>query len=233
MARSAPCRQPRRLRAPATETPSLLGSSHGKAGSALVRHYRRMPRGCANEVGSICEAAFKGRRSRGPGVPRPLSGSRSTLPPRRLRPCPLRLHCRCACRSQRRRLRARPASEMMSPLRGAARPHRCGEISAGGNCGAAAHSTKSLGRELDPRFYCSLRAVKVVSPAFARRSPPLTVLARMRRVSIGSRRRVVAVGRQQAHGFFVRVSRRARAICAFTVSNSSFGTRRPRARSMR
>ena len=33
-------------------------------------------------------------------------------------------------------------------------------------------------RELDPRFYRSLRAVKVVSPTFARRSPPLTVLAR-------------------------------------------------------
>ncbi len=43
------------------------------------------------------------------GVPNPLSGTLSTLPPRRLRPCPLGLHCRCACRSQRRRLRARPA----------------------------------------------------------------------------------------------------------------------------
>jgi hypothetical protein len=97
----------------------------------------------------------------------------------------------------------------------------------------ARDSERSNGRALDPRFYCSLRAVKVVSPAFARRSPPLTVLARMRRVSIGSRRRVVAGGGEQAHGFFVNeMSRRVCAICAFIFSSSSFGMRRPFARSI-
>ena len=104
-------------------------------------------------------------------------------------------------RSQRRRLRARPAIHVV------AAPRCCSATSPGRNqrrersLAQSRAFRKSTGRELDPRFYCSLGSVKVVSPAFARRSPPLTVLARIGRVSIDSRRRVVAVGRRKLTAF--------------------------------
>jgi len=50
----------------------------------------------------------------------------------------------------------------MSPLRVAARPHRCGEPSAKKNLAHSRGPRNLHRRELAPRFYCSLRAVKVV-----------------------------------------------------------------------
>lgn len=85
---------------------------------------------------------------------------------------------------------------MMSPLHGVLRSHRSGGLSADATIGAVAVA-KSPRREPDPRFYCSLRAVKVVRRCAP--PPPVTVLARMRRVSISSRRSVVGMGNRRSH----------------------------------